>query len=58
MSLPSAIFLCLKLDVHVLLSFIEGIKAAFAVCGEDKPFTATFTGGASEGNVNVSLEQI
>ncbi|KAL5522696.1 hypothetical protein ACEPAG_8714 [Sanghuangporus baumii] len=36
----------------------QGIKAAFAVCGQDIPFTATFTGGASTGDVNVTLEQI
>lgn len=36
----------------------EGIRAAFAVCGQDKPFTATFVGGASTGDVNVTLEQI
>ncbi|KAL5499023.1 hypothetical protein ACEPAH_1541 [Sanghuangporus vaninii] len=36
----------------------QGIKAAFAVCGQDIPFTATFTGGASKGDVNVTLEQI
>ncbi|EIN13107.1 hypothetical protein PUNSTDRAFT_139769 [Punctularia strigosozonata HHB-11173 SS5] len=32
----------------------QGIKAAFAVCGQNKPFTATFTGGASTGDVNVT----
>ena len=37
---------------------IEGIKAAFAVCGQDKPFTATFVGGASTGDVNVVLKQV
>ncbi|KAI1791818.1 hypothetical protein LXA43DRAFT_378562 [Ganoderma leucocontextum] len=31
----------------------QGIKAAFAVCGQNIPFTATFTGGAAKGNVNV-----
>ncbi|KAM5536610.1 hypothetical protein V8D89_009705 [Ganoderma adspersum] len=31
----------------------QGIKAAFAVCGQNIPFTATFTGGATKGNVNV-----
>ncbi|KAL5523116.1 hypothetical protein ACEPAF_1383 [Sanghuangporus sanghuang] len=36
----------------------QGIKAVFAVCGQDIPFTATFTGGASKGDVNVTLEQI
>ncbi|KAI0029103.1 hypothetical protein K488DRAFT_89060 [Vararia minispora EC-137] len=36
----------------------QGIKAAFAVCGLDKPFTATFVGGASTGDVNVELKQI
>ena len=40
------------------MMFAEGIKAAFAQCGEDAPFTATFTGGASTGNVNVELKQI
>ena len=42
----------------VPLNSIEGIKAAFAVCGQDKPFTATFTGGASTGDVNVVLKQV
>ncbi|KAI0086001.1 hypothetical protein BDY19DRAFT_986767 [Irpex rosettiformis] len=36
----------------------QGIKAAFAVCGQDKPFSATFTGGASVGDVNVVLKQV
>ncbi|KAI0701090.1 hypothetical protein BC835DRAFT_1265502 [Cytidiella melzeri] len=36
----------------------QGIKAAFAQCGEDIPFTATFVGGASTGDVNVELKQI
>ncbi|EJC99310.1 uncharacterized protein FOMMEDRAFT_23189 [Fomitiporia mediterranea MF3/22] len=36
----------------------QGIKAAFAQCGQDIPFTATFTGGASTGDVNVKLEQV
>lgn len=40
------------------LMFAEGIKAAFAQCGQDVPFTATFTGGATKGNVNVKLERI
>lgn len=40
------------------LNFTEGIKAAFAVCGQDKPFTATFAGGASTGDVNVVLKAI
>lgn len=34
----------------------QGIKAAFAQCGQDVPFTATFAGGASTGDVNVKLE--
>ena len=36
----------------------EGIKAAFAVCGQNIPFTATFTGGARKGNVNVVYEAV
>ncbi|KZV62236.1 hypothetical protein PENSPDRAFT_658260 [Peniophora sp. CONT] len=36
----------------------QGIKAAFAVCGTDKPFTATFAGGATKGDVNVELKAI
>ncbi|KAI5120097.1 hypothetical protein M0805_001253 [Coniferiporia weirii] len=36
----------------------QGIRAAFAVCGEDVPFTATFTGGASTGDVNVVLKEV
>ncbi|KZT65030.1 hypothetical protein DAEQUDRAFT_677521 [Daedalea quercina L-15889] len=35
----------------------QGIKAVAAVCGADKPFTATFTGGASTGNINVTLQK-
>ncbi|KAH9849955.1 hypothetical protein C2E23DRAFT_761275 [Lenzites betulinus] len=31
----------------------QGIKAAFAVCGQNIPFTATFAGGATKGDVNV-----
>ena len=38
--------------------FAEGIKAAFAVCGQNIPFTATFTGGATKGNVNVVYEEV
>ncbi|KAI0314375.1 hypothetical protein OF83DRAFT_1085683 [Amylostereum chailletii] len=34
----------------------QGIKAAFAVCGQDIPFTATFQGGATKGDVNVVLK--
>jgi hypothetical protein len=45
----------LYIDVNVV---VEGIRAAFAVCGQDKPFTATFAGGASTGDVNVKLAQI
>jgi hypothetical protein len=37
---------------------LEGIRAAFAQCGQDKPFKATFVGGASSGDVNVELKQI
>ena len=40
------------------MHLLEGIKAAFAVCGQDQPFTATFTGGASTGDVNVELKAI
>ncbi|PIL24671.1 hypothetical protein GSI_12555 [Ganoderma sinense ZZ0214-1] len=36
----------------------QGIKAAFVVCGQNIPFTATFTGGAREGNVNVVYEAV
>ena len=36
------------------LSRAEGIKAAFAVCGQNIPFTATFAGGATKGDVNVT----
>ncbi|KAI9062506.1 hypothetical protein FKP32DRAFT_1573614 [Trametes sanguinea] len=36
----------------------QGIKAAFAVCGQDIPFTATFTGGAAKGDVNVVYESV
>ncbi|PCH44168.1 hypothetical protein WOLCODRAFT_104697 [Wolfiporia cocos MD-104 SS10] len=36
----------------------QGIKAVAATCGADKPFTATFTGGASTGNVNVELKEV
>ncbi|TBU34121.1 hypothetical protein BD311DRAFT_650873 [Dichomitus squalens] len=32
----------------------QGIKAAFAVCGQNIPFTATFAGGATKGDVNVT----
>lgn len=32
----------------------QGIKAAFQVCGQNKPFTATFDKGASTGNINVT----
>lgn len=32
----------------------EGIKAAFAVCGQNIPFTARFAGGANKGDVNVT----
>ena len=35
----------------------QGIKAVAATCGQAKPFTATFTGGASTGDVNVVLAQ-
>ncbi|KAH9916315.1 uncharacterized protein B0H18DRAFT_1215103 [Fomitopsis serialis] len=35
----------------------QGIKAVAATCGADKPFTATFTGGATTGDVNVVLQQ-
>ena len=38
--------------------FTEGIKAAFAVCGQNIPFTATFTGGARKGDVNVVYEAV
>lgn len=34
----------------------QGIKAVAAQCGADVPFTATFTGGASTGDVNVQLK--
>ena len=37
---------------------IEGIKAAFAVCGQNIPFTATFTGGATKGDVNVTYGSV
>ncbi|KAI0352163.1 hypothetical protein OH77DRAFT_1592384 [Trametes cingulata] len=36
----------------------QGIKAAFAVCGQNIPFTATFTGGARKGDVNVVYESV
>ncbi|KAI0664290.1 hypothetical protein C8Q70DRAFT_1146149 [Cubamyces menziesii] len=36
----------------------QGIKAAFAVCGQNIPFTATFTGGAVKGDVNVVYESV
>ncbi|KAI0697848.1 hypothetical protein C8T65DRAFT_582325 [Cerioporus squamosus] len=36
----------------------QGIKAAFAVCGQNIPFTATFTGGATKGDVNVVYESV
>ncbi|RPD59074.1 hypothetical protein L226DRAFT_524080 [Lentinus tigrinus ALCF2SS1-7] len=36
----------------------QGIKAAFAVCGQNIPFTATFTGGAAKGDVNVVYEKV
>ncbi|KAF7969766.1 hypothetical protein HWV62_26066 [Athelia sp. TMB] len=36
----------------------QGIKAVAAICGADIPFTATFAGGASTGDVNVSLESV
>ncbi|KAI0629372.1 hypothetical protein C8Q77DRAFT_1066065 [Trametes polyzona] len=36
----------------------QGIKAAFAVCGQNIPFTATFDGGAVKGDVNVVYEQV
>lgn len=36
----------------------QGIKAVAAQCGADVPFTATFTGGASAGDVNVQLKSI
>jgi hypothetical protein len=36
----------------------QGIKAVAAICGADKPFTATFAGGASTGDINVTLKQI
>ncbi|KAF9820592.1 hypothetical protein IEO21_01295 [Rhodonia placenta] len=36
----------------------QGIKAVAATCGQNKPFTATFTGGASTGDVNVALTQV
>ncbi|KAG8856341.1 hypothetical protein FRB96_006492 [Tulasnella sp. 330] len=36
----------------------QGIKAVAAICGADIPFTATFQGGASNGNVNVVLEEV
>ncbi|EIM86797.1 uncharacterized protein STEHIDRAFT_57729, partial [Stereum hirsutum FP-91666 SS1] len=34
----------------------QGIKAVAATCGQSVPFTATFTGGASTGDVNVVLK--
>lgn len=33
----------------------QSIKAAFAQCGQDIPFTATFKAGAAKGDINVSL---
>ena len=42
----------------VLRDVIEGIKAAFAVCGQNIPFTATFAGGARKGDVNVVYESV
>ncbi|KZT30267.1 hypothetical protein NEOLEDRAFT_1166477 [Neolentinus lepideus HHB14362 ss-1] len=36
----------------------QGVKAAFAQCGQDKPFTAVIQGGASSGDVAVKLEQV
>jgi hypothetical protein len=36
----------------------QGIKAVAAICGADKPFTATFALGASTGDINVELKQI
>ncbi|KAI0773302.1 hypothetical protein BD413DRAFT_472783 [Trametes elegans] len=36
----------------------QGIKAVFAVCGQNIPFTATFDGGAAKGDVNVVYEQV
>ncbi|RDX49197.1 hypothetical protein OH76DRAFT_562162 [Lentinus brumalis] len=36
----------------------QGIKAAFAVCGQNIPFTATFAGGAAKGDVNVVYEEV
>jgi len=36
----------------------QGIKAVAAICGADKPFTATFAGGASTGDVNVELKEV
>ncbi|EPQ53146.1 hypothetical protein GLOTRDRAFT_111873 [Gloeophyllum trabeum ATCC 11539] len=32
----------------------QGIKAAFAVCGQNKPFEATFDKGASTGDIRVT----
>ncbi|TFK51403.1 hypothetical protein OE88DRAFT_1629584 [Heliocybe sulcata] len=36
----------------------QGIKAAFAQCGQGKPFTATIQGGASQGDIAVKLEKV
>lgn len=36
----------------------QGIKAVAAICGADVPFSATFTGGATTGDVNVTLKAV
>ncbi|KAH9913978.1 uncharacterized protein BXZ73DRAFT_92887 [Epithele typhae] len=36
----------------------QGIKAAFAVCGQNIPFTATFAGGARKGDVKVTYGSV
>ena len=50
---PRLVLPFVVLTASVLLR-VEGIKAAFAVCGQNIPFTARFAGGGRQGDTFVT----